>query len=448
MSIVMVATATMASLASQSTGTETAVETPWCAVCRCSSTVRWKKHVFTRKHQQSAAAFLAQRVEKFQAQCASAKPSTATIKHWCAFCSVDIVEWQAFVDHFSSPEHAQVVTAFCVHHRCDADKTQRTHLVLNDVARRQLVAPTTTDVAVADEQPCAQEQPLQDPMRAARVEEFLSSAASRLEVESEDGILQHPLGRHEGHRVWGGGIVKVRKNDWIPWGIDALVNEEIRSATASAAAGETMVHRVTERVRGDGLTAINQVEWGRGIGNVHTAAVPPWMVESEEEYKQCNRRELPQPSPVPEPTSTPLPRNTQTAAVSAPKHDIFSKLKPSYGPDWLPNFGSVWQEGARSKTKAAFQQKQRQNGAIGTKSERHGRQQSAVAIAAAPSELSASNDVPGVVVRLSAMYQFDGIVLIIVLTDRLFSPLQDAKKAALLAQKARLRAKLAAKRNR
>ncbi len=37
-------------------------------------------------------------------------------------------------------------------------------------------------------------------------------------VTSDKGILQNPTGWHEGERVWGGGIVKVKS--WAPWPID------------------------------------------------------------------------------------------------------------------------------------------------------------------------------------------------------------------------------------
>ncbi|KAJ8518490.1 hypothetical protein ON010_g18202 [Phytophthora cinnamomi] len=172
-------------------------------------------------------------------------------------------------------------------------------------------------------------------------------------VSSTDGVLQNPLGRHEGRRVWGGGIVKLRKAEWIPWAIDQLVKEEQADRPETHLAGKdgpAFVHRVTELARGEGLSSIASVSWGAGVGNVHTAAVPPWMVQTEEEYKKCNHREQAALTPTP-PTRT---NRVETEATK--RRDIFSELqsKSEYGPDWLPNFGGVWQEGPRSKTKQAF----------------------------------------------------------------------------------------------
>ena len=39
-------------------------------------------------------------------------------------------------------------------------------------------------------------------------------------VVSKHGVLQNPTGWHEGKRVWGGGIVRIPPQEWIPWPID------------------------------------------------------------------------------------------------------------------------------------------------------------------------------------------------------------------------------------
>jgi len=44
-------------------------------------------------------------------------------------------------------------------------------------------------------------------------------------LTSDRGILQNPTGWHEGDRVWGGGIVKVRH--WIPWPVDIDEEQDI-----------------------------------------------------------------------------------------------------------------------------------------------------------------------------------------------------------------------------
>lgn len=130
----------------------------------------------------------------------------------------------------------------------------------------------------------------------------LGTGASRCKtLTSSEGVLQNPLGRHEGKRVWGGGMVTLRKREWIPWAIDQLVKEEQADHPEFQQTGADyapFAHRVTELAKGEGLSSISSVTWGASVGNVHTAAVPPWMVQTEEEYKQCNRREQEAPSPA------------------------------------------------------------------------------------------------------------------------------------------------------
>ncbi|GMF11197.1 unnamed protein product [Phytophthora lilii] len=145
----------------------------------------------------------------------------------------------------------------------------------------------------------------------------------------------------------------MKRAEWIPWAIDQLVKEEQADhpETQHGADSTAFVHRVTDLARGEGLTSIAKVSWSASVGNVHTAAVPPWMVQSEEEYKRCNRREQAAPPP-----SLPTRPNDKAEGSDKKRRDIFSELqsKTEYGPNWLPNFGGVWQEGPRSKTKQAF----------------------------------------------------------------------------------------------
>ncbi|RLN88530.1 hypothetical protein BBJ28_00008136 [Nothophytophthora sp. Chile5] len=382
------------------------VETPWCAVCRRSSTVKWKKHVFAKKHQLAARQFLLAQIARLETLCAAASGATdasSEERHeWrrCVFCaeaSENGVAWplQDAAEHFSSQVHRKQVEAFCRKHRCDQDRQARARLWLGSERRREVLSALAqreadTMAAAAAEALAGNEVDAAEEDRSAvRTEAFLSSAAARLQqvqhlpsrqpvgdeasstlpselsleprvplamgarrlktLTSPDGVVQNPLGQHGGQRVWGGGIVKLRKAEWLPWPIDQLVKEEHSAAEATGsvdgAGDHTYTHRVTELAYGEGLGSIAAVSWRSSVGNVHTAAVPPWMVQSEEEYKQCNRREQ----------STPrLPSKTNDGE-SEKRRDIFSVLQEKeYGPDWLPNFGGVWQEGSRSKTKKAF----------------------------------------------------------------------------------------------
>ncbi|KAF1319417.1 hypothetical protein FI667_g13245, partial [Globisporangium splendens] len=183
-------------------------------------------------------------------------------------------------------------------------------------------------------------------------------------VESSLGILQNPLGQHGGKRVWGGGIVTVKKPEWVPWPIDALVREEGNRSSANNAPqasndndDRSLTHRVTELAFGDGLGQITRVSWGDRVANVHTAAVPPWMVQSEEEYKRCNQLSALSSTSVPRQTD----KNQQHEETKREENDVLAESQVPQSlesnhedPNWLPNFGGVWQEGPRSKTKQEF----------------------------------------------------------------------------------------------
>ncbi|GAB9475785.1 hypothetical protein Gpo141_00012864 [Globisporangium polare] len=192
------------------------------------------------------------------------------------------------------------------------------------------------------------------------------------------------MGIHEGRRVWGGGIVKLRKpNEWIPWPVDLLVREENDRSTGAGGqlyqdlnsehnGGElaSFSHRVTDMAFGEGLGRISKVAWSDSVANVHTAAVPPWMVQSEEEYKRCNQRQLAPNGAIPgsqhsvQDTWTQKIGRAQTGSSEtgdsadtekeADDTNTHTAAAERIDPNWLPNFGGVWQEGPRSKTKQEF----------------------------------------------------------------------------------------------
>ncbi|POM81520.1 Hypothetical protein PHPALM_498 [Phytophthora palmivora] len=341
------------------------VEAPYCIVCRRSSAVKWRKHVFSRAHQQAAQQFLLLQASRLQTLCDASTSDSTTVNYWrCVFCDAALPAEDA-VAHFSSEKHKKQVETFCRQHRCDAERQIRCKLWLQAARRRELEAAlTSTHVEEKHEA-------IVDHAANERTEVFLSSAVSRLQevqarrcsavketrvrmktgehetllgpqvtggrrcktMTSVEGVLQNPLGRHEGKRVWGGGIVKLRKTEWIPWAIDQLVKEEQTDhlETKHTGVDNTIVaHRVTEVARGEGLSSIASVSWGASVGNIHTAAIPPWMVQTEEEYKKCNRRE-----------QASLMLQSKTELKNKKRKDIFSEVqsKSEYGSDWLPNFG-------------------------------------------------------------------------------------------------------------
>ncbi|CAI5717223.1 unnamed protein product [Peronospora destructor] len=361
---------------------------PYCIVCRHSIAIKWCKHVFSHGHQKAAKQFLQLHLNRLQTLCKTV--TFHSLDHFrCVFCDSALVSADALA-HFASEVHRKRVQEFCRHHRCDVDRQIRSQLWLQEVQlqefERRLNASKVSDQVEKKEK----DQDVKD-TTTERVEAFLSSATSRLQevqekwraieeisnvevtreseqesvlgpqlvrvkcgktVTSSEGILQNPFGRHEGKRVWGGGIVKVQKTEWILWPIDQLVKEEEHvdqpDMQQTGMEGMPFTHRVTEIAQGEGLSSVKPVSWVACVGNVHTAAVPPWMVQTEEEYKKCNQRK--------QAVQLPVVATGLTNKADKTRRDVFSELqsKSEYGKDWLPNFGGVWQEGPRSKTKQAF----------------------------------------------------------------------------------------------
>ncbi|KAF1783484.1 Coiled-coil domain-containing protein 84 [Phytophthora cactorum] len=359
-----------------------AVEAPYCVVCRRSSSGKWRKHVFSRSHQQAAQQFLLHQVSRLQAL----RSGLTNVLWRCVFCDAALATADA-PKHFGGESHRKQVETFCRQHRCDADRQTRPQLWLNAAQRRE-AALAKREAGVEEQEKLQEEVETVDQASSQRVEAFLSSAASRLEeVESKRrrGVEETPVDevatREQqdallGHRRPDPGAARhslrrkaycrtlsvvmtaracgaLRKAEWIPWPIDQLVREEQTDHPEVQQTGvdnASFVHRMTELARGEGLSSIASVTWGASVGNVHTAAVPPWMVQTEEEYKQCNRRAQETPPPA-----LPTKWNNKAETKDKKRRDIFSELqaKSDYGPDWLPNFGGVWQEGPRSMTKQA-----------------------------------------------------------------------------------------------
>jgi len=75
--------------------------------------------------------------------------------------------------------------------------------------------------------------------------------------------------RHEGQRVWGGGIVKYRpeSTQWFPWIMDSIDD----TSKSSMSSNDVMLTQFqTAEAFGENLTCIGILELKKGEGNVHT----------------------------------------------------------------------------------------------------------------------------------------------------------------------------------
>ncbi|KAI9916408.1 hypothetical protein PsorP6_017100 [Peronosclerospora sorghi] len=360
---------------------DTVKQAPYCIVCRCSSAIAWRHHVFTKRHKQCAIDFLAWQVTRLQTMRNDVATSHASDPWRCVFCPAVAVAARDALAHCSTKSHRKHVEKFCRHHRCDLEHELRRELWQQPPTRCPELPHDPRHPSPAKASGDGGHSGLvgTEQTRGNHMEAFLSSAASRVhQVSAEscqggaktpnDAVAAVPVarprrsktgtcsargsspGRQQGKRVGENGMDAVRKTEriMIPWTLDHLETKgqtkQETTQTIGTDGTRYTTHRVTELALRNGVTSIAPVPWGASVGNVHTAAIPPWMVQTEEEYKQCNRRE-------------PLARRTTDQRDR--------KRQASLSDEWLPNFGGVWQEGPRSKTKQAFRNARRAATALG-----------------------------------------------------------------------------------
>ncbi|KAL8006976.1 putative Coiled-coil domain-containing protein [Plasmopara halstedii] len=280
---------------------------------------------------------------------------TGATQDWCRciFCDVTLATTDAPA-HFSSKKHRNKVESFCRHHHCDADRQMRTQLCLTASKRRQFERRRRNYNERVDAFSSSATSRLQD---AESQGQKVMEVAMRIDQQNSPHDLQSlPVSVTNSCKIvsrskeilhnkgeWASRDVKIRKRDCTPWAINQATKEGHLDQPQLQRMGQCNainVHRVTQLVQGKGLSSIAAVSWGSSVRNIHTAAVPPWLVQSEEEYKQCNQKQ-----------QVATEKNDQVK-----RKDIFSErfAKAEYDSDWLPNFGGVWQEGSRLKTKQAF----------------------------------------------------------------------------------------------
>uniref|UniRef100_A0AAV1USG6 C2H2-type domain-containing protein n=1 Tax=Peronospora matthiolae TaxID=2874970 RepID=A0AAV1USG6_9STRA len=164
-------------------------EAPYCLVCRCSSDGKWRKHLFTRKHQQATHQFLDRQANRVAALVGGdcALPVASWTAWRCVFCASSIRRGDALI-HVGSHSHRKRVVDFCRQYRCDGDRKMRRKLWHQMTPQRREVEPKVCDTSKPDDhvQQEKKEQCQVEDTTSGRIAAFLSSATSRLqEVETE-----------------------------------------------------------------------------------------------------------------------------------------------------------------------------------------------------------------------------------------------------------------------
>lgn len=196
--------------------------------------------------------------------------------------------------------------------------------------------------------------------------------------------------------MWGGGIVKYkREGEWQPWPIDLDNESDIfdpstlmggsiipslfsssssshnnivtpaPGATSALSSTGVFTHpsmatpqerKQTEFAYSADLARVDAGPIVAGMGNVHSGATPPWMVDDSGSAI---------PTVVQTMTLSEREKRGKKRQLDTKKNS--KKLRPldqkdhSQDPNWLPNFGSVWTSGPRSETRRNFVEYKRPN---------------------------------------------------------------------------------------
>jgi len=134
---------------------------------------------------------------------------------------------------------------------------------------------------------------------------------------SKFGIIQNPTGWNKGKRCWGGGIVKVDLQDWIPWAID--LDEETDTFKEN------------------------------NISKLPSKGLPPWLSQEDvtdfpeliEGIKKSKKKE----------------KNPERLGAAWAEKVKRMKVLPPIPNGWMPSYGSTYSEGPRSKRRIEYQQK-------------------------------------------------------------------------------------------
>jgi hypothetical protein len=163
---------------------------------------------------------------------------------------------------------------------------------------------------------------------------------------SIEGILQNPTGWHNGQRVWGGGIIKLKPSEWVPWPID--LDPETTGSTTSRS---DQVQPFTISTSFSSATSSNgssNVPMMMG-GNIHTGATPPWLIP---DGKPTIGPSLPPPDYLQK-----LKEKNKKVKNQRKVGGLFHHKPIHLNENWLPNFGSVFQYGSRGESRREFQEK-------------------------------------------------------------------------------------------
>lgn len=174
-------------------------------------------------------------------------------------------------------------------------------------------------------------------------------------VTNYHGVMQNASGRHEGFRVWRGGIVKRRSRNTA----QSIANKWNNRA-ALPLQDDSMTNTSTS-----GLPALSVVKLPADAaskhayaGNIHTGALPPWLRSEDEDCRESNQdKDVPAIGPSLEDFKKHVAKTKKKRLHSRHVGKNFDHT-PETSDNWLPSFGRVWNSGPRWQSRKEYQKEQ------------------------------------------------------------------------------------------
>ncbi|XP_062844701.1 coiled-coil domain-containing protein 84 [Trichomycterus rosablanca] len=332
----------------------------YCAICR-QTDFSGKGHVFGKSHQSKLKVVLVKFLEKVKEarrtiKCPQVLKFDATeheTKFWCYCCGAEVqkhvtdgkvtVLHGGLLEHISTQEHRKNTNSFWWRNKAD-HKLKEKFIVTEEETER-----FKTEVSKALEQYEEKEDTLlkeQAAMIRSQEQHRLEVLQNLIEPDPELQPSAEPA-QHYVDQTAGVSSDTTGSFNTTPFGL---------TEQAGPSNQDPFLQNHWETL-GAGLTFIGYQD-SSDKGNVHTGALPPWLLKDPEDEKESSQKEI-GPS-----LNDFLKHKKQEKLKKLPPNRVGANFDHSSqtGADWLPSFGRVWNTGRRWQSRHQFRQEEANSG--------------------------------------------------------------------------------------
>ncbi|XP_075402802.1 centrosomal AT-AC splicing factor [Tenrec ecaudatus] len=310
-----------------------------CPVCR-QTFFCGRGHVYSRKHQrqlQAALERLLPQVEAARKAVRAAQVERYGPEHdrrcWCLCCAREVrrhlshgnvtVLHGGLLEHLASPEHKKATNRFWWENKAEARMKDKFLISPQDYARFKKSMVRALDSYEEKEDEVIKEM-------AAQIRAVENSRQEMVRAVLEPQAVPDPEEGSSTHTSW---------------------EESHRQASSSSqqplALGLPPIPELDWMEAGQALTFINHQEIP-GVGNIHSGATPPWMVQDEEQHSGDQ--------PIGPSYEEFLKQKEKEKLKKLPPDRVGANFdhSSSTNASWLPSFGRVWNNGRRWQSRHQF----------------------------------------------------------------------------------------------